>query len=154
MESTRRTNGAFSGVRELIRARLVEQVIPSLAVAVAREGTILWEEGFGWADRENRIPASEHTMYSLASISKPITATGLMVLKELGKLDLDRPINDYLGEAKLRAWIGHAAEATVRRVANHTAGLPLHWHFFYEDEPHRRPPMDETIRRYGNLVTP
>src|SRR5438128_3665818 len=119
----------ISAIRELIRARLVEQSLPSVAVAVARDGTSLWEEGFGWADREHRVPATEHTMYSLASISKPITATGLMVLKELGKLDLDRPINDYLGAAKLNAWIGDAADATVRRVANHTSGLPLHWHF-------------------------
>src|SRR5215218_7707564 len=77
----------FNPIRELIRARLVEQVIPSLAVAVARDGEIVWEEGFGWADRENRVPATEHTMYSLASISKPITATGVMVLKEQGKIE-------------------------------------------------------------------
>jgi CubicO group peptidase (beta-lactamase class C family) len=144
----------FNPIRELIRARLVEQVIPSLAVAVARDGEIVWEEGFGWADRENRVPATEHTMYSLASISKPITATGVMVLKEQGKLELDRPINEYLGDAKLTVRVGEASEATVRRVANHTSGLPLHVNFFYEDEPHPRPPMAETIRRYGILVTP
>src|ERR1700731_2390422 len=125
MGSVRDNDVDFSAVRELIRARLVEQSLPSLAVAGAGNGTILWEEGFGWADRENRVPGTEHTMYSLASISKPITATGVMVLKEQGKLDLDRPINEYLGEPKLKAWIGDAAEATVRRVANHTAGLPL-----------------------------
>src|SRR5438477_12314094 len=112
----------FGGIRELIRTRLVEQSLPSLAVAVAQNGAIVWEEGFGWADRENRVPATEHTMYSLASISKPITATGLMVLEERGKLELDRPINECLGAAKLKAWIGDAAEATVRRVANHTSG--------------------------------
>lgn len=151
--SPSRTADPFGGIRDLIRAQLVEQVLPSLAVAVARDGEILWEEGFGWADRENRMPATEHTMYSLASISKPITATGLMILAEQGKLDLDRPINDYIGEAKLKACVGEADEATVRRVANHTAGLPLHYHFFPEDEPRRRPPMDETIRRYGILVT-
>ena len=50
-----------------------------MSVAVAKDGEIIWEEAFGWADREKRIPATEHTMYSLASISKPITATGLMV---------------------------------------------------------------------------
>src|SRR5947199_6153899 len=146
-------SSTFGAIRDLICARLVEQVLPSLAVAVARDGEILWEEGFGWADRENRIPATEHTLYSLASISKPITATGLMVLKERGKLDLDRPIDDYLGDARLNARVGNAKKATVRRIANHTSGLPLHYHFFYEDEPYRRPPMDETIRRYANLVT-
>lgn len=143
----------FETVREAIRRLLVEQSLPSLAIAVARDGKIIWEEGFGWADREERIPSNEHTMYSLASVSKPITATGLMLLKERGRIDLDKPINDYLGEAKLRARVGNPADATVRRVASHTAGLPLHYQFFYEDEPYRPPAMDETIRRYANLVT-
>ena len=124
-----------------------------MAVAVARDGEIVWEEGFGLADREKNIPATEHTPYPLASISKPLTATGLMVLVERGKVNLDAPVNDYLGEAKLQARVGDAAEATVRRVASHTAGLPLHSQHFYDDEPHRPPPMDETIHRYGNLVT-
>ncbi|WP_419862187.1 serine hydrolase domain-containing protein [Candidatus Palauibacter sp.] len=143
----------FSPVRSEIQSALVAWDQPSMAVAVAVGGEVVWEEGFGWADRERRIPATEHTMYSLASISKPITATGLMILVERGLVDLDAPANDYLGPAKIegRAW--DAAGATVRRVASHTAGLPLHYQFFYEDEPYRRPHMDETIRRYANLVT-
>src|SRR5436190_4919685 len=147
------TADQFDSVRALIRRQLVETSTPSVAVAVARDGRILWEEGFGWADREKRIVANEHTLYSLASISKPITATALMTLVQAGKIDLDRPVNEYLGDAKLRARVGDAAQATVRRVANHTSGLPLHYQFFYADEPYRPPSMDETILRYGNLVT-
>ena len=143
----------FDSVRAFIRGQIVETSAPSLAVAVARDGKIIWEEGFGWADRENRIAATEHTLYSLASISKPITATGLMMLVQAGKIDLDHPANDYLGDAKLRARVGDAAQATVRRVANHTSGLPLHYQFFYADEPYQPPSRDETIQRYGNLVT-
>ena len=152
-DKTKTHNNQFNSVRELIHSKLIELSVPSLAVAVALNGEILWEEGFGWADRENRVPANEHTMYSLASISKPITATGIMILKERGELDLDRPINEYLGDAKLKAWVGNPDEATVRRVANHSSGLPLHYHFFHEDEPYQRPAINETIRRYGNLVT-
>src|SRR5689334_21690326 len=143
----------FARVRELIRTQLVERALPSLAVAVARDGVILWEEGFGWADRANRIPATPHTLYSLASISKPITTTGLMILHERGLLDLDHPIDDYLGDAKLTARVGRGADATVRRVSHHTAGLPLHCRFFYADQPRRPPPFDETIRRYANLIS-
>jgi CubicO group peptidase (beta-lactamase class C family) len=143
----------FEPVREYIRSEMVQQSVPSVAVAVAREGHIVWEEGFGWADRERRIAATEHTMYSLASISKPFTATGLMTLVQSGKIDLDKPVNDYLGEAKLHARVGDARDATVRRVANHTSGLPLHYQFFYADEPVAVPSTDETILRYGNLVT-
>lgn len=127
--------------------------MPSVAVAVVANGRIVWEEGFGWADREKRIPADEHSMYSLASISKPITATGLMILAERGAIDLDKPANDYLGAAKLRAKIGNVDDATVRAVASHTAGLPLHYQFFYEDEPWQVPTRDETITRYGFLAT-
>ncbi len=150
---TANSTGSFDHVRELIRSQLIERALPSLAVAVARDGVILWEEGFGWADRANRIPATPHTLYSLASITKPITSTGLMILQERGLLDLDRPIDDYLGGTKLSARVGSAADATVRRVANHTAGLPLHYQFFYVDQPDRPPPFDETIRRYATLIT-
>lgn len=147
------TRDRYEGVRDLIRRELAGQSLPSLAVAVVHQGRIEWEEAFGWADREHQRRATEHTMYSLASISKPITATGLMTLVRDGKIDLDRPINDYLGDAKLNVRVGDPAAATVRRVANHSSGLPLHSQFFYADQPRRRPPMDETIRRYGNLVT-
>jgi CubicO group peptidase (beta-lactamase class C family) len=143
----------FDPVRDFVRKGLVETGVPSIAVAVVKDGQIVWEEGFGWADREKRIAATEHTMYSLASISKPFTATGLMVLAQQGKLDLDRSVNDYLGNAKVRARVGDAAQATVRRIANHSSGLPLHVQFFYRNTPRRPPPMDETILRYGNLVT-
>jgi CubicO group peptidase (beta-lactamase class C family) len=145
---------SFEAVSASIRRQLVETGTPSLAVAAARDGKILWEEGFGWADKEARVPATAHTPYSLASISKPMTATGLMLLRQSGRIDLDQPINRYLGGAKLTARIGDAAQATVRRVANHTSGLPLHYQFFYADEPARKPPMEETIRRYGILVRP
>lgn len=144
----------FARARARIQRALVEEGVPSMAVAVAKGGKIVWEEGFGWADREQRRPATAHTMYSLASISKPITATGLMVLVQRGLVSLDRPINEYLGKAKVDGRAFDANAATVRRVANHTAGLPLHFQFFYADEPYRRPAMDETIRRYANLVTP
>jgi CubicO group peptidase (beta-lactamase class C family) len=144
---------AFGSVREFIKQQLTERRLPSIAVAVARDGQIIWEEAFGWADTEKRVPATPHTMYSLASISKPITATGLMILKERGRIELDRPINEYLGEAKIAVRVGQPAEAAVRRVANHTAGLPLHYQFFYDDESYRAPSRDETIRRYGNCVT-
>jgi CubicO group peptidase (beta-lactamase class C family) len=144
----------FSRVRARIQTAMVEETIPSIAIAVAKDGEICWEEAFGWADLENRLPATPHTLYSLASVSKPITAAAIMLLEQRGLLHLDRPINDYLGEPGVRARIGEASGATVRRVANHTSGLPLHYHFFPEDEPYSRPPLAETVRRYANLVTP
>ncbi|MPY88070.1 MAG: serine hydrolase [Luteitalea sp.] len=143
----------FEEIEAKIERVIADEGVPSMAVAVAREGRILWEAAFGLANKETGLAATPHTPYSLASISKPITATGLMILVERRLVDLDRPINEYLGDAKVIGRAGPARDATLRRVANHTSGLPLHYQFFYEDEPYRRPPMDETIRRYANLVT-
>jgi len=144
----------FDGVRALIRAQMAEQHVLGMSVAVARDGKIVWEEGFGLSDVEHRVSANANTVYSVASVTKPIVATALMIASERRKIDLDRPVNAYLGSAKLTAWVGNAADATVRRVASQTAGLPEHYHFFYTDEPGHVPSMDETIRRYGNITTP
>jgi hypothetical protein len=76
-----------------------------------------------------------------------------MTLVEKKRINLDHPINEYLGNVKVRARLGDADDATVRRVANHSSGLPAHGQFFLEDDPIRPPSMDETIRRFGNLVT-
>ncbi|MDQ3906904.1 MAG: beta-lactamase family protein [Acidobacteriota bacterium] len=138
----------------MIRERLARQNLPSVSVAVARGGRVIWEESFGWADRERRVRATPDTMYTLGSLAKPMTATAVMLLRERGLLDLDRPINDYLGDAKIVARVGDAAGATVRRVAQHTAGLPGYYETFYPDEPDKPPPMDEVIRRYGQIVFP
>src|SRR2546423_1649560 len=149
----RATADDFAGVRERIERHLVKESLPSLVVAVAGGDAIIWEPGFGWAARETRVRATEHTLYALASITKPMTTTGLMVLAERGRLDFDRPANDYLGDAQLQAR-GGGPPATLRHLANHTAGLATHYQTFYADEPDRPPPLDETIRRYGLLFDP
>lgn len=144
----------FGDVRAMIREVMAERNLPSISVAAAKDGEVVWEEAFGWADREARVEATSHTMYSLASISKPVTATALMVLVERGEVDLDAPVDRFLGRVRLRSHGGDAEEATVRRVAAHTAGLPLHYQFFYEDRDYGPPPRAETIRRYGFVAHP
>ena len=148
------SNEKFSEVREKILKAVDSEKIPSMAVAAAKNGKIIWEEGFGWTDREKQIKATEHTMYSLASISKPITSTGLMILLERGLVKLDDPVNKLIAPAKLTAFEGNAEDATVKHLLNHTSGLPLHYTFFYEDEPYSKPSMKESISRYGILVHP
>jgi CubicO group peptidase (beta-lactamase class C family) len=143
----------FERSRAQIRYVMGFHHIPSVTVAVAHKGKIVWEESFGWADVAKRKPATPHTPYAIASTTKPMTATAIMILAQRGAIDLDKPIDDYLGVQKLTARVGSAKDATVRRVASHTAGLPLHGRYFYADESASSPTMDETIRRYGTLVT-
>lgn len=142
----------FAAVVDTIRRLIAEDGVPSVTVAVAQRGRIVWEEGFGHADLARRRPATPRTLYSLASITKPFTATALMTLVERGQVELDAPASRYLG-APLTGHAGPADEATVRRLLTHTAGLPLHYQFFYEGGP-APADADETVRRYGIVVMP
>ncbi len=143
----------FAAVRAYINKTIAEKQLPSVSVALAKNGKIIWEEAFGWADREKMIPATPDTVYALASLTKPYTSTGVMELVEQHKIDLDHPINEYLGPAPLTAIVGDASGATVRRVLCHTSGLPIHSVNLLGNGD-QVPPMADTIRRYGTLVSP
>src|SRR5215471_11107004 len=92
--------------------------VPGLAVAVVENGEYEWASGFGLADVENNVPASEQTLFRLASISKSLTATGAMELWERGKLDLDAPVQKYCPAFPQKSW-----PMTTRQVMGHLAGI-------------------------------
>ncbi|MFC2157862.1 serine hydrolase domain-containing protein [Acidobacteriota bacterium] len=144
----------FANAEALIEKAVESSLVPSITVAVSKSGKIVWEKSAGFAHIAQGIKSTPETSYSLASISKPIAATGLMVLVEKGLIDLEKPVNDYLGDVKLHSYTEDPQKATVLRLLNHTAGLVTHWNFFYEDSEYPRPLMDETIRRYGILFVP
>jgi CubicO group peptidase (beta-lactamase class C family) len=144
----------FDAIREKMKQQIVEYSTPSMAVAVAIDGKIVWEEACGWADKERRLRATPASLYDVGSISKTFTATGVMTQVQLGLIDLNKPANDYLGRAPLIAFVGDASQATVKLVMQHRAGLPQHANFFYENEAYRRPTMEETLHRYGIIVRP
>lgn len=141
------TPQAFADVRELIEQTIARGRVPSLAVSVIQDGRIVWAEGFGSAQLDTETLATADTPYILASVSKPITATGLMVLVDRGKISLDQPVNEYLPGSKLHTYVGDANSVTIRRLANHTSGMPTHWNFFYT--PNTPPSMDESIARFA-----
>jgi CubicO group peptidase (beta-lactamase class C family) len=140
-------------LRATIRRLLDSAQVVSMAVAVARDGEVLWEEGFGHADLARRVPATPTTLYSVASITKPITATAVMQLVERGRVDLDRPIDGYLGGMRVTGLAGDASGVTVRRVMSHTAGLPLHYRFFYQGSG-ESPDVPGAVDRYGRVMFP
>jgi len=141
----------FSEVRKLIQTEMAARKIPSISIAVARRGKILWEEAFGFADKENGIRADKETMYYTASVTKTFTATALAVLAERKQIDLDRPINDYIRPLEVTSPIWDPKEATVRRVATHMAGLTTFGRNCWADQSNCRISAEETIGRYGIL---
>jgi CubicO group peptidase (beta-lactamase class C family) len=148
------TSARPSDVQDWLERQFKESNAASLTMAVGQDGRLLWARSWGYADKEHHIRATPQTMYALASVTKSITATALMTLVERGKIDLDAPIDTYLSGLRLRAYGGSARDATVRRVASHTAGLPTYQNFYFADEPRRMPPLSRSIQRYGIIVRP
>jgi CubicO group peptidase (beta-lactamase class C family) len=136
-----------------MRARVTSGV-PSIAIAVVYRGRIVWEEAFGVSDREQNIIATPHTSYYLASISKTITATALLGLVEQGKVNLDQPVNDYLRTVKVSSPMWDVSKATVRRVANHTAGFATYDRDCLVSDHSCVASAADAIRRYGVIVWP
>jgi CubicO group peptidase (beta-lactamase class C family) len=147
-----RGDARFDPMREVIARTLEEAKAPSITVAVVKDGRIVWEEGFGWADKERRIPATPDTAYSLASMTKPITATAVMKLHEAGKLDIDAPIERYLGGVTLTGHAGSTDQVTARRIMSHSAGLPQYGNFYLDGA--NPAGSRETISKFGMVVFP
>jgi CubicO group peptidase (beta-lactamase class C family) len=77
--------------------------IPGLSIAVVRDGRVVLARGYGFANVEARIPATEHTPYPIASVTKPVAGVVAMRLAERGVLDLDRPMSSFANWAEFCA---------------------------------------------------
>lgn len=89
------------------------------SVLVARDGAVLLDKGYGFANREWSIPNDGDTRFRLASLTKQFTAAAILVLAERGQVDIEAPIKTYLPDAPA-AWDG----VTLRHLLNHTSGIP------------------------------
>ena len=150
------TPAVRDSLRTAIR-RLVDSAgLPSMTVGISVGGRTVWAEGFGYADLARRVPVTPDTRYSLASISKPITATAVMRLVEQGRIALDAPANRYLRAGRITGVAGSNDSATVGRLLSHTAGIPLHYRFYYADGTGRiaEPDVAGAIDRYGVVMFP
>lgn len=105
--------------------RLKSDTIPGATLLVAKGDKILKEKGYGFANLEHQVPAKPETAYELASVSKPITATAVMLLVEEGKLSLDSSISKYLDDVPPAF-----RPITLRQLMSHSSGLPMD-HFAY-----------------------
>jgi CubicO group peptidase (beta-lactamase class C family) len=143
----------YDAIRQDIEREIAAGRASGVAIALTQRGKVIWQEGFGWADKKRGRHVTSDTPFSLASVTKPFTTTALMVLVAAKKLSLDARANDYLGPAKIRAGVGNPDDVTVRALASHLSGLPRIFQFFPEGGARKQPSMDEVIRDYGVLVT-
>ena len=94
----------------------------SATAAIAVDGKVVYAEGFGMANREKDIPVDRDTLFNIGSISKVYVAAAIMLLVDDGRVELDRPVTDYLPGFRMAD--PRYKKITVRMTLNHVSGLP------------------------------
>lgn len=108
----------------LIKKGMDNYDITGLSIALVDDQRIVWAEGFGYANKESGVPASADTFYKVGPITGLFTATAAMQLAEQGKLDIDRPLEDYVHEFSIRKRFSDTGPITLRSLLTHHSGLP------------------------------
>jgi CubicO group peptidase (beta-lactamase class C family) len=130
--------GLLRAVEDAARQALASSTAPGLAVALVQDGEVVWAAGYGVADRTTGRPVTASTRFQAASLSKPVTAWGVLRLVERGRIGLDEPIIGHLRRWRPPASRFDADGLTVRRLLSHTAGLSVHG--YVGQRPDRPPP--------------
>jgi CubicO group peptidase (beta-lactamase class C family) len=140
---------------DIVEKSLVQEMnarkVPGFSVAVVDGTSIAWSKGFGYSNIERKIPTTPETVYRVASVSKPVIATGLLQWMDRGKFRLDDPVNKFLGNVKIQTKFKE--QPTFRNILSHTSGLPIHVDpvcFELKDAV----PLEEMIRKSAIAVLP
>lgn len=97
--------------------------VGSISAALIVGDTIAWEKSYGFVDKEQKVPASTNTIYSIGSISKSVTGIALARLVQKGILKLDEPAEKYVPEIRNIKGLLPDVSITIRQLATHTSGL-------------------------------
>lgn len=116
--------GALTQLQALIEHEVKSQRLAGLSIAVVDDQQVLWSQGYGWADRQNKQAATPQTLYRVGSISKLLTASALLQMVESGQVGLDAPVQAVLPQFQMRSRFGSAADITPRQLLTHHGGLP------------------------------
>ena len=105
-------------IDKFISKEVSDQKITGLSIGVIVNGKIVMTKGYGLANVEHNIPASQNTVYKIGSLSKQVVATGIMTFVQSGKIKLTDPVTKYFPDAPV-SW----SNITIRHLLNHTSGL-------------------------------
>lgn len=114
----------FNEVERFLVKKFEERQVPGFSVSIVSGRDIVWSKGFGYSNLEEEVPTTIETVYRVASVSKPVIATGLLQWMDRGLFHLDDPVNSLLKDVKIQTDFGE--QPTVRNILSHTSGLPVH----------------------------
>lgn len=103
----------------IIRTLLRNGKIPGIAVTVTKNNHLLWQQGYGYADLAKKLPVNpETTLFRIASISKPLTATALACMVRDGMIKLEDSIYKYVPHFPEKQY-----DITIKQLATHRSGI-------------------------------
>src|SRR5215471_2417763 len=115
---------AFQEIDAIAAAELAKDNIAGVTVGVISQGRLEWTKSYGFADTENKVPASKDTVYRIGSITKQFTALMLLQLVQDGKVHFSDPAEKYFPEVnKVTDRFPGAPPITLMQLATHTSGL-------------------------------
>jgi CubicO group peptidase (beta-lactamase class C family) len=113
---------AVTGKVDGIFAQFDKPDSPGCALAVIKDGQIIYKRGYGMSNLEYGIPISPSSIFHVASISKEFTAMSIIILAQQGKLSLDDDVRKYVPEVP-----DFGERITIRQLIHHTSGLRDQW---------------------------
>jgi CubicO group peptidase (beta-lactamase class C family) len=113
-----------------IEAEMQKWHVVGMAVAVLHNGEVVHQKGYGSRDLDNPQPVDTETLFAIGSCTKAVTTMGLALLVDEGKLDWDKPIQQYLPQFKLYDPVA-TLQMTARDLVCHRSGLPRHDFMWY-----------------------
>jgi len=115
----------LKGFPEFVTKIMAEWKVPGMAVAIVKDGKVIFAEGFGLRDVKQDLKVTPHTIFPIGSCSKAFTAAGVGILVDEGKVGWDEPVRTYLPDFKLQGEYA-SAHITLRDLLSHRTGLPRH----------------------------
>jgi CubicO group peptidase (beta-lactamase class C family) len=116
-------SGMPEELENLISSKMESDNLVGVSAAVMVHDTVIWEKGFGYADKENHVRMTVNTVVNIASVTKTFTALAIMQLQEEGKLNIDQPLNKYLPRFRPGTRGEDLDRLTVRSVITHSSGI-------------------------------
>ena len=141
----------LNAVERFLVKEMDERDVPGFSVSVVKGDKISWAKGFGFSNLEEKVPASPETVFRVASVSKPVIATGLLQWYDRGRFTLDDTVNNLMENVKIETTFED--EPTVRNLLTHTSGLPVHADPICFDLS-QTVPLEEMIRKSAIVVRP
>ena len=115
---------SFAAVSKAMQECVSKEEVPGVVTLVATRDKVLQLQAAGLADIATKAPMRTDTIFWIASMTKPITATAVLMLQEEGKLSVDDPVAKYLPElGNLKTTDGKPAQVTLRHLLTHTSGM-------------------------------